>query len=300
VVKQACGHWDWMSTFAEAAGLPAPAASDGVSLIPSLTGRGTQRPGTVYIEYFQNQATPNFADFSPKHRGRKRGQMQNVLLGGYMGVRYSMKSADDDFEIYNLDKDPQENDDLGKNPQNAALQSAMKARVLQLRVPDSSAPRPYDSALVPPVPKTPGGTPGLSWSLFQGDWPWVPDFRALAPAKRGATKTIDLAMAPGGQPFGVAFEGFFQAAQPGEYTFTIESDTGATLFLHDIRVVGEPRKNPAGKFSGSVRLNAGWHPIRLYYRHAGAAKPSVQLTAKHAESGEYKLSPDVFSSMAKT
>jgi arylsulfatase A-like enzyme len=292
-VKNPCGHWDWLATFAEAAGLPAPAASDGVSLLPSLSGRGEQRPGTIYIEYFQNGVTPDFADFSPTHRGRKRGQMQNIYLNGYMGVRYSVKSAEDDFEIYNVAKDPQEAHNLAKDPELAGLQAAMKARVLQVRVPNDSAPRPYDKALVPPVTKTPGGTPGLTWSLFKGELPWVPDFRTLKAVKRGNTKTIDLAMTDAGHPCGVAFDGYFYAAQPGEYTFTLVNDTGASLFLHDIRVIAEPLKNSAGKFTGNVQLNAGWHPMRLYYRHAGDAKPRLELTCRHG-AGEYKLSPEVF------
>jgi hypothetical protein len=283
-----------MATFAEAAGLPAPAASDGVSMIPSLTGHGEQRPGIIYIEYFQNQNTPDFADFVPAHRGRKRGQMQNIYLDGYMGVRYNVKSADDDFEIYNVVKDPQEAHNLAKDPALAGLQAAMKARVLQLRVPNETTPRPYDHALVPPITKAPGGAPGLTWSMFQGEWPWLPDFRTLTPVKRGATKTIDLAMAMDSQPFGIAIEGYFYASQAGEYSFTLLSDMGAMLSLHDVRVISEPLKKSAGTFLGKVRLGVGWHPMRLYYRHAGGAKPRLELTCRHGESGEYKLSADVF------
>jgi arylsulfatase A-like enzyme len=297
VVNNACGQWDWLATFAEAAGLPAPAASDGVSLIPALTGVGEQRPGTVYIEYFQPGATPDFADFSPSHRGRKRGQMQNIYLNGHMGVRYNVRSADDNFEIYDLAKDPQEAHDLGKSPEMATLQSAMKARVLQLRVPNSSAPRPYDSAPVPGETKVPSGTPGLSWSLYDGEWPWLPDFRTLKPVKRGKTESINLAMAAEGQPFGIAFEGYFHATHTDEYTFTLSSSGGAMLFLHDIRVIGEPIRGSAGQFSGNVRLNEGWHRIRLYHRHAGAGKPSLELSCRQGAAREYKLPADVFRSL---
>jgi len=300
VSDQASGQWDWLSTFATVAGVPAPAASDGVSLLPALTGKGEPQPGTVYLEYFQNGTTPKFNDFAPAHRGRKRGQMQNIFLNGYMGVRYNVKSADDDFEIYNLAKDPQEAHDLGKTPELAGLQAAMKARVLQVRVPNVTAPRPYDKAPAPPVAKAPGGSPGLTWSLFQGAWPWLPDFRTLTPARRGETKMIELGMAPADQPFGMAFEGYFQATQDGEYTFTLDSDTGASLFLHDIRVIGEPLKNAAGQFSGSVRLQAGWHPVRLYYRHAGSAKPRLELNCQLGGTGEYRLSAEVFRPLAAT
>ena len=294
VDSQPSGHWDWLATFADVAGVPVPAASDGVSLLASLTGRAARRQSTIYLEYFQNGTTPAFADFSPAHRGRKRGQMQNIFLNGCMGVRYNVKSAEDDFEIYHLANDPQEARNLARNPEFAGLQTAMKARVLQLRVPDVSAPRPYDNALVPPVTKAPGGAPGLSWSLFKGEWPWLPDFRTLTPVKRGETRTIDLAIAAGSQRFGVVFEGYCHAAQAGEYAFTLMNDTGAMLFLHDIRVIGEPLKDSAGKFTGSVRLDAGWHPVRLYYRHAGGSKPRLELTCQQGATGEYQLSPEVF------
>ena len=58
------------------------------------------------MEYFQNGKTPDFDSFVPAHRGRKRGQMQIVRLDHYLGVRYNIKSADDDFEIYDVTKDP--------------------------------------------------------------------------------------------------------------------------------------------------------------------------------------------------
>lgn len=278
VDKDPSGQWNWLATFCDLAGVPAPAASDGVSLRPSLTGRGRQMPGTVYIEYFEKGRTPKYEEFDSTHQGRERAQMQNIYLNGYKGIRYNVKSADDDFEIYNLAKDEREIHNLAASPEFAALQTEMKARVLQVRTPNSSAPRPYDNALVPPVPQTPSGSPGLMWSLFKGAWPWLPDFRMLAPETTGQTKQIDLSMAHGDQPFGVAFAGYFHAAQDGEYTFTLDSDTGAMLFLHDIRVIDEPMKNPAGKFTGGVHLKAGWHPLRLYYRHAGSAKPHLELT----------------------
>src|SRR5262249_1045246 len=36
-ITRPSGQWDWLATFAELAGVPAPAASDGVSLVPTLT-----------------------------------------------------------------------------------------------------------------------------------------------------------------------------------------------------------------------------------------------------------------------
>jgi hypothetical protein len=132
---------------------------------------------------------------------------------------------------------------------------------------------------VPSVANPPPSQPGITWSLFSGAWPWIPDFRTLTPADTGTSKQIELTMAPADKPFGVAFNGYFVAARDGEYAFTVDTDTGAMLFLHDIRVIDEPMKNSAGKFSGSVRLKAGWHPLRLLYRHA-TGQPRLVLPVK--------------------
>ncbi len=290
--KQASGHWDWLATFAELAGVPVPAAVDGVSLTASLTGHTRHRLSTVYLEYFQPGATPNFKDFSANHRGRKRQQMQNILLNGYMGVRYNITSAHDNFEIYDLAKDPQEANNLGLSPELAKIQQAMKARVLQMRTPNASAPRPYDTVAVPGLFQQPEGVPGLKWSLYQGEWPWMPDFRTLKPVKTGKAKSFDLSIATGAKSYGIAYETYFHARQPGNYTFSLSTDTGAMLFLHDIRAIVEPRKNAAGKFTGTVRLSAGWHPLRLYYRHAGSGKAMLEIACQ-LDGADYPLADDV-------
>jgi hypothetical protein len=86
----------------------------------------------------------------------------------------------------------------------------------------------------------------------------LPDFRALTPVKQGGPTAVNLAMVSGNRPSGIAFTECFHAVQAGEYTFTLDSDTGAMLFLHDIRGIDEPMKNAAGKFDGTVRLQTGW------------------------------------------
>ena len=285
------GQWDWLATFAELAGIPVPAASDGVSLLPCLTGNGRRRAGTIYMEYFQNGRTPNYPEFAPAHQDRHRGQMQVVRVEGYKGIRYNIKSPDDDFEIYDVATDSQETNNLAGHPGFTHLQARMKARVLQVRKPDRSATRPYDESLVPPVMAEPKSAPGLTRSVFLGEWPWVPDFRTLTPAAQAESGGVELPSMKPGEKFGVAFEGFFRADEDGEYTFTLETDTGAVLFMHDIRVVEERIRDSAGTMTGSVRLKAGWHPLRLYSRHA-STPVRLRLTCRLAEGQRVELSVD--------
>jgi len=289
-IPEPSGQWDWLATFADLAGLPEPAASDGVSLVPSLTGQGQQREGTVYVEYFESGKTPRFQDFAPAHRGRTRNQMQTIYLDGYKGIRYDVKSAADDFEIYDVTRDPQEAHNLAGDPKFAALQIEMKARVLQVRNPDESAKRPYDNAYVPAVANEPPAKPGVTRLVINGTWPWMPDFRTLTSGTKIVAQDFAPPVPKDDGPFGVAFEGFFKVPTDGDYTFSINSDGGAMLFVHEIRVIEEAKNPVGGTLTGHVRLAAGWHPLRLYYRHI-SGQPQLEFTVKNADGTRLELNP---------
>lgn len=262
------GQWDWLPTFAELAGLVAPAFSDGVSLMPRLTGRGVVRPSTAYFEYFHQRKAPVYASLAPMHRGRSRRQMQTVHAERYVGVRYDIRDAAEDFEIYDLDNDPWQRDNLAARPGFAGLQRRLKDWALQARRPEPTAARPYDDAFVAPV-VTELKAGRLQRSVYRGAWRWVPDFQALSPVGSELVETVD-ASALGAEGGGLAFTGYFYASREDEYTFHVASDRGAVLFLHEARVVDEDFDRGSEEQSGTIRLAAGWHPLRLYSHHAGA------------------------------
>jgi arylsulfatase A-like enzyme len=273
-----CGAWDWLATLADLGGQPAPARADGVSLVPTLTGQGRQRPSPVYVEYFQNGKTPTFQRFLPAHRGRKRGQMQIVRLGDYLGVRYDIKSAADDFEIYNVVTDPQEEHNLAGQPEFVQLQQEMKDRALRQRMPNSSAKRPYDTTPVPAL-ETAQGEAGVRWQTFAGDWPWLPKFETLTPAATGVAPRPELSAVSLGDTNGVLFLGFLKVPETGEYTFYVTSDGPGFLRIHDCQVVDGDFGHAAGATAeGGILLAQGLHPFRLYYACQGsAASPRLQF-----------------------
>lgn len=263
---------DWMPTFAQAAGVPSPAVSDGVSLLPLLTGKGTQRPPLVYMEYFEGGRTPDYAEFAPERRGRSRQQMQALYLDGYKGIRYDVTSATDRFEIYDTLTDPQETNNLALQPAFAALQQRMQDRVLQVRRPEASAPRPYDTAPMPASPRT-GFTNGVvGYATFTGDWPWMPEFAGLTASTTGRVAGLDLAVRPRATHYGVAFTGYLSVPTEGDYTFYGASDAGMHFRIHDATVLDDDFKRTGAEVSGTVRLAAGRHPVRLYYRHRTGAE----------------------------
>jgi len=277
IITQPSIAYDWLRTFADVAGIPAPARADGVSLVPELTGQGTQQDrGYLYVEYFNNERTPNYKDFTPSNRGRMRGQMQAIRIGDYVGLRYAIKTPDAPFEIYKVTVDPKEATNLA--PGMLALVQTMKTLALQVRRPDDDAPRPYDNELVPASPSVPVVN-GVNWKAYEGAYPWVPDLETLASVSSGSTEQPDLNKRTRDNNVGMLFSGYLNVPQDGGYTFYLQADTGALLRIHDATVVDADFGYKAGnEVSGTIQLKAGLHAFRLYYARRDQGKPRLNFS----------------------
>ena len=88
--------WDIMPTFAELAGGEAPGDTDGISMVPALTGSGQQEEHEyLYWEFLE------------------RGGRQAVRIGEWKGVRLNMgNDPDAHIELYDLSSDPGEQHDI--------------------------------------------------------------------------------------------------------------------------------------------------------------------------------------------
>jgi arylsulfatase A-like enzyme len=272
----------WAPTFIDIAGMPAPARMDGVSMLPSLTGKGNQLPSVIYNEYYNNGKTPDFKDFSPDHRGRVRKQMQWIRIGDYVGVRYDVKSEEDDFEIYNVVKDPGQRHNLSatnakakvpKVAQNisiAALQQMMEDKALQMRRPDTAAVRPYDQALIPSTDNI-EVEPGIKWKEYKDIFPWIPQVARLQPSASGDANQVGINKKTNHNGI-LYFEGYIRIPTDGKYVFYIRSNTKALLRIHDAKVIdADYHHTPDHTYSSSVLLKKGLHPFRLYCRQQKGA-----------------------------
>ncbi|WGQ11620.1 sulfatase-like hydrolase/transferase [Pedobacter gandavensis] len=273
---------DWMPTFAEAANIPAPARLDGISLLPTLIGKGKQEQGQVYIEYTEGGNTPDFKEFEASRRGRKRNQMQMIRIGDLAGVRYNIKSADDDFEIYDVVKDPKEKTNLGGDVAYRSLQEKMKAKVLQGRKVDAEAPRPYDTALIPGLNPIGNLTAGINWKFFKGDFSWVVTEKGRIPLQKGTTTSLENHKTPKLSGM-MLYEAWFKAPRDGEYSFSLASNGKAYLRLHEAELLdADYDYSPRKEISTTVKLKAGYHPIKIYAKQEQGKAISLRLKQKEA------------------
>lgn len=282
---------DWLPTFAELAGVAAPARTDGVSLVPTLSGTGVQDPSTVYVEYYEGGSTPSYPEFQSTKRGRSRNQMQAIREGDYVGVRYNISNNATDFEIYNVATDPQELTNLASSQ--PALQQEFKNRVLRIRRPNSSAGRPYDSELVPSIKPYPV-TNGVDVRVYTKAFPWVPKLDSLEADWTGISARPDLTVRPREDDFAVLFSGYITAPADGDYTFYTQADTGAVLRLHDATVLEADYGYAGGEVSGTIKLKAGRHPFRLYYARGHSGSPNLSLQWSSATIAKQEIPESAF------
>ena len=263
VIETPSISYDWMPTFIDMAGLSIPAICDGVSLLPSLMNKETQQESHIYVEYYQGGETPKYSNFLPHHQGRARNQMQMLRLGDLVGVRYDIQSQNDDFEIYNVLKDPQQTRNLSGDTDMAKFQKQLKNLALSSHTPNNTATRPYDDALIAAVDEKVMEN-GVRWKGYDGDFLWVPMMEILKATQEGKTdypRVYEKNVVSNA----LFFDGYIEVPADGEYTFYTTASLGAILRIHNATVIDADYgyfKNSIK--SGTINLKAGKHPFRLY------------------------------------
>ena len=116
-----CSFWDLMPTFRDLTGVASPEGMDGVSLLPLLTGKKGQK-GHDYL-YFEFQ---------------ELGGRQAVRQGPWKLVHMDIRNDNARYELYNLDDDPGEENDLAAaEPERV---EALKAIMQEAHIPNSDFP----------------------------------------------------------------------------------------------------------------------------------------------------------------
>jgi len=144
-------------------------------------------------------------------------------------------------------------------------------------------------AAQPPVP-------GLHAFIFDipKDTQQLPDFRQLKPVGeiRGATLDVSPRSYASGFPgvthrlewYALQFDGPFTVAQAGDFTFRLECDDGARLFIDEQLVVDHDGIHPPSSKSGTIHLGAGGHSIQVQYFQG--PKEQIALRVFAAQGGQ--------------
>lgn len=269
IVEEPAQFHDWLNTFLAAANAPLQAQSDGVSLLPLLTGERDQETPTTYIEYFNKGKTPGYEDFAPEHRGKPRGQMQVLFLDGYKGLRLDIEDPEQDFQIFDVREDPSEINNLAETEGEKFrdLQQRMKDTVLQIRRPNESAPRPYDALPIPSIEDL-ETSEGVSVRFLAGDFAWVPVIPQEAEdSQKLQVEGFDFDVPGKGS---VEVSGYLKVSQTGPYIFSLDAPDAAVLHVHKALVIdGDTPGKDGGTIQTTATLAEGLHPFRLGYLSDG-------------------------------
>ncbi len=128
---------DFAQTFLEIGGAPAPSTMQGRSLVPLLRGDSVPWRDAIYYQYFA------YPDWHMVHR------QYGVRTHRYKLIHYYELG---EWELFDLDRDPNELYSVHADPQYAAVVADLEQRLAQLRA-------EYDVPAEDPVPHTPFDAP---------------------------------------------------------------------------------------------------------------------------------------------
>lgn len=120
--KHIGAFWDFMPTFAELAGVAVPAQTDGISFLPELTGKGTQRQHEyMYWEFHE------------------KGGRRAVRMGAWKAVQLDVKeNPEGALELYQVDSDPGEERNVAA--QHPEVVEKMRALMKEAHRPNAAFP----------------------------------------------------------------------------------------------------------------------------------------------------------------
>jgi alpha-N-arabinofuranosidase len=112
---------------------------------------------------------------------------------------------------------------------------------------------------------------GIKTAIYEGDWNMLPNFDKLNPVSSSVTEQITL---PEGmlQNYGVKYEGYIKVLKDNLYTFFINNDDGAVLYINDEPIINNDGLHAPEEMSNSVILKEGYHKIKVVFFQKGGGQ----------------------------
>jgi mono/diheme cytochrome c family protein len=160
----------------------------------------------------------------------------------------------------------------------AAAVTAEQVKTIRASIQDRNTPWTAPEILkLHPLPLEKSVLSNLLSKSYVGDWDDLPDF-----SKEKATNVeeehngiLSLKNAPAAEDFGMVWTGDFVAPTNGQFTFVLDADDGATLYIDNSKVLDIEGIGPmdgSRSKEGTLTLLQGSHPFRLEYFQKKANK----------------------------
>jgi len=120
-------------------------------------------------------------------------------------------------------------------------------------------------------------SPGIHYSVYEGEWSKLPEFDSLKPISSGIVKDFDIGPKQGSDNYGFVFDGLIKIPADGVYNFYISSDDGSKLFIDDKILINNDGLHGIVEKSNEIPLAKGYHAIKvLFFEGTGGDALQVQ------------------------
>lgn len=118
-----------------------------------------------------------------------------------------------------------------------------------------------------------GLEPGVTYNYREGKGVMSARNQETAPIlDTGVLETFNVDKIKDDRPFGYQLEGYIKVPETGVYTFYLEANDGAILYLNNKEIIDNDGGHRAQRLDTKIGLKKGWHPIKVDYFQQGLAK----------------------------
>ena len=126
--------------------------------------------------------------------------------------------------------------------------------------------------------------PGIDFAYYTGNFTTLEGAAWPKPASTGHLDSVTLIAGRAAEQYALVFSGFIRVEREDVFTFSLTSDDGSRLYVHDTRVIDNDGVHARTTIHGSIALKPGFHPIRIEY-FQGTGGEALELAIRTNDSG---------------